>query len=152
MKFICAVSPDGYMAQGPNDDMKWTPKIDKNIFQLVSCLDGGVCLVSKKTKALMPEFLKGRQLIEISRKGLSLSLANKILPNALIVGGPELLSEAYKLGLINDLIINKVNFLKPFTNVPDEYQFPLGLLDFIKDTKILSIDFGEVTTDIYRIK
>lgn len=151
MKFLCAISPDGFMATGPNDDMNWTPRIDKRIFQLVSSINNGICFVSEQTKKNMPQNLRGRTLIPISRTGLTLQLAGKNFPNSLIVGGPTLLKAASHLGLIDELIINQVNTsLSPFLSTPKEYKFPFAALKHLLGNKIISIDFGEITTSIYR--
>jgi dihydrofolate reductase len=151
MKFICAISPDGYMAQGPNDNMSWTPKIDKKIFQLISSLNNGICFVSEQTMKNMPQNLIGRTLIPISRKGLTLQLAEKMFPNSLLIGGPTLLRAANQLNLIDELIINQVNTsLQPFIGVSEEYRFPFEELQHIITNKIISIEFGDVTTSIYR--
>jgi len=150
IKFICCISSDGYMAKGPNDTMSWTPKIDKKIFQLISGLDNGICFTSKKTKENMPKILKGRTLIEISRNSLLLGQAAELSPNGLILGGPILLKAAYEAFLIDDLIVNQINFLKPFKEVDEIYKFPFKIIEDIKPS--MSIDFGEVTTYIYRLK
>jgi dihydrofolate reductase len=150
MKFIAAISPDGYMAQGANDNMSWTPKIDKKIFQLISSLNNGICFVSEQTMKNMPQNLPGRTLIPLSRKGLTLQLAEKMFPNSLLIGGPTLLRAANQLNLIDELIINQVNYLKPFRDIPEEYRFPFEELQHIITNKIISIEFGDVTTSIYR--
>lgn len=151
MKFMAAISPDGYMARSKDDPMHWTPKIDKQLFQLISSLNNGVCFVSEQTMKNMPQNLPGRTLIPISRQGLTLQLAEKMFPNSLLIGGPTLLRAANQLNLIDELIINQVNTkLSPFYGTPDEYLFPFRELKHIIANKIITIEFGDVTTSIYR--
>lgn len=151
MKFMAAISPDGYMCRGPEDTMAWTPKIDKQIFQIISSLNGGICLVSKKTLLNMPRFLEGRTLIPISRKNFNLAQAYEKFPNALIIGGPTLLKAANHFALIDELIINQIHEVSPISQkVPDEYRFPLDILTSYN--KVIDIEFFEMQTSIYRLK
>jgi len=153
MKFMCAVSPEGYMAQGPEDDMVWTPQIDKQIFQIVSALDGGICLVSKQTLSNMPRFLTGRTLIPISSNGLTLEQAYEKFPNALLVSGPTLLKDANRLSdydtpIIQDLIINQVDIQLLGQDIPEEYRFPFDILTNYH--KVIEVQFQDMKTTIYR--
>ena len=153
MKCICAISPCGFMAQGPNDDMKWTPKVDKQIFQLITSLTGGVCFVSKATKQMMPAVLTGRTLVEVSRNGLTLETAAKKFPEGVIIGGPEMLRVAITKNLITDLIVNTVQFIKPsvFMNTDEKYRFPFDLMHGIISHRVMTIDWGAVHTQVFRL-
>lgn len=57
MKAIFVESLNGYLAKGPNDDMSWTPKLDKKIFKLLSFALGGIYFCSKRTFNLLPEVM-----------------------------------------------------------------------------------------------
>lgn len=61
LKLIMAVSADGYLADGPNDGMSWTGKLDKLVFRLLTSI-GGPLGAGKRTFFDLPE-LKGREVI-----------------------------------------------------------------------------------------
>ena len=70
MKAIFVESLNGYLARGPDDDMLWTPPLDKKIFKLLSFAFGGVYVCSKQTYNLLPEKMRldpAREFIIASR-------------------------------------------------------------------------------------
>lgn len=79
LKLILAVSADDRLAHGPDDDMRWTGKTDKKVFQLLTSV-GAVCGVGSRTWELMPE-LPGRHVIPLSRRdGLALRKRPELRP------------------------------------------------------------------------
>lgn len=68
LKLVMAVSKDGFVSLGPNDDMLWTGPDDKRAFRLLTSV-GGVLGAGRRTFEQLPR-LKGRRVICLStRKG-----------------------------------------------------------------------------------
>ena len=111
MRLIMAVSNDGYVAQGPKDDMSWTGDADKRAFRLLTSVGGGVCGVGSTTFDLMPK-LKGRKLWRLTsspgdhggHQGLACTLGwfAHSYPGAWLLGGPTLAQAAFDIGLIDE--------------------------------------------------
>jgi dihydrofolate reductase len=105
-KLILAVSADGFLAKGPDDDMSWTGKVDKAIFRLLTTVTVPLpLLVGRKTAKAMPVQLPGRKLIVLSRnpkKGLDLRDAARAWPEAWLIGGAEVALQALELRLVQD--------------------------------------------------
>lgn len=102
MKLILAVSYDGFLATGPDDDMKWTGHTDKLIFKMLT-LSGGPLLVGSRTAAAMPKRLPGRQLMTLStnaQKGITLAEAAWAHRDAWLIGGGVVALEALKAGYV----------------------------------------------------
>lgn len=68
LKLILAVSADGYMARGLEDNMDWTGGEDKAIFRMLTSV-GGACGVGYSSWLSMPKELRGRSLVPITRDG-----------------------------------------------------------------------------------
>lgn len=114
MKAIFVESQNGYLAKGPEDDMRWTPSLDKKLFKLLSCAFGGVCVCSKHTYSLLPKSVlydENRKFIIADRAGMnSLHNLNKMFPNAVLIGGPKFLKAAYDLKVIDTFIVTTVRY------------------------------------------
>ena len=112
MKAIFVESLDGYLAKGPEDRMLWTPSLDKQIFKLLSCAFGGVCICSNHTWELLPKSMKYcefRKFIVAEKAGpYSLGNLNRIYPNAVLIGGPTFLKAAYNAKVIDTFINNEM--------------------------------------------
>ena len=68
LKLVMAVSKDGFVSLGTNDDMLWTGPDDKRAFRLLTSV-GGVLGAGRRTFEQLPR-LKGRRVICLStRKG-----------------------------------------------------------------------------------
>ena len=164
MNFICAISADGYMAKGAEDNMAWAGKIDKQIFQLISSLNGGICLAPEQTFLNMPKLMTGRTIIPISRTGLTLETAAKKFPNGLIIGGPTLLNVASQLDLIDDLIVNVVEnviinklskdqeYSETLSQNLEQYKFPFNTKLIENKAPVMTLQFPDLLTKIYRLK
>lgn len=102
MRLLLASSADGYLARGPEDDMKWTGPIDKAVFRLLTLSNGNdVLLAGSRTFDQMPP-LPGRRMERLSRgpNGIDLAEAANRWPDAWLIGGPEVSVAALRLGLV----------------------------------------------------
>lgn len=111
MKLIMAVSKDGFVARGPDDDMSWTGPVDKAVFKLLTSTSD-VLAVSAKTLQYMPNTLPGRgKLYALStdpRRGIALEDFAGMFPDAWLLGGQELGLYAMKNGFANKAYICRV--------------------------------------------
>lgn len=96
MKLIMAVSRDGFVARGPGDDMLWTGRADKFAFRLLTMSDGEPLLAGRRTAEMMPK-LPNRQLLALSRNGLTLASAVWHFPQAWLIGGAEIALAALEM-------------------------------------------------------
>lgn len=73
LKLVMAVSKDGFVSLGPDDDMLWTGPDDKRAFRLLTSV-GGVLGAGRRTFENLPR-LKGRRVLCLSTRRI-------VLPNA----------------------------------------------------------------------
>ena len=150
MKAVFVESSNGYIAQGPEDNMLWTPQTDKKIFRLISSLYGGVCICSRRTYDLLPKKMlydENRKFIVAEKTGCkSLRQLNKSYPNAILIGGPTFLKAAYEENVIDTFIVTTLKFKSIKNN--DLYENPF-IDELVRlDTKA-EVDFGELVVRIY---
>lgn len=107
MKLIMAVSSDGYLCDGPEDDMSWTGPLDKALFRALTSV-GGLCAVGQATYGLMPP-LVGRQLIPLSSMGYQLGRLHTEHPDAWLLGGPTLGRLALLAGFVTEFHLNTIH-------------------------------------------
>jgi len=111
VKLIMAVSKDGFVARGEDDDMSWTGPIDKAVFRLLTSTSD-VLAVSAKTLQYMPKERPGRgKLYALStdpRRGVALEDLAPIAPDAWLLGGQELGIYAMKNGFVNKAYLCRV--------------------------------------------
>lgn len=103
MKLLMAISADGFVARGPDDDMRWLGPTDKGVFKLLTTqTDPSILVRSRRTELAMPRVLNARKIISVTRKhgGVSLEKAHANWPDAWMVGGQELATVAIKAGMI----------------------------------------------------
>lgn len=110
MKAIFAESLNGYLAKGPNDDMSWTPKLDKKLFKLLSIVLGGVYFCSRHTFNLLPKKMTSDpnrhfEVVDRQYSDEDWKRAGQVFKNAIILGGPTFLKVVYDKGLIDTFII-----------------------------------------------
>ncbi len=109
MRLIMAVSEDGFLARGHDDDMSWTVPLDKKLFRALTSV-GGVLAAGRVTFELMPKKLDGgRTLFSLSRRTCVLPGFALRHPGAWLIGGPTIAAVALKDGHIDEvhLIHNK---------------------------------------------
>lgn len=87
MRLLLAVSADGYLALGPEDDMKWTGPIDKAVFRLLTLSDGNDTLYAG------------------SRTFDPVTAAAHSDRHSWLIGGAEVALEALRQGLIDRAFI-----------------------------------------------
>lgn len=108
MKLIMAVSGNGFVATGEDDDMSWTGPIDKAVFKLLTSTSD-VLAVSAKTLQYMPKELPGRgKLYGLStdpRRGVDLESFAAMFPDAMLLGGQELGLYAMKNGFVDKVYL-----------------------------------------------
>lgn len=105
MRLLLARSSDGFLARGPEDDMRWTGQSDKAAFRLLTLSNGNdVLLAGSRTYDQMPR-LPGRTMERLSRDGLTLELAAGAYPDAWLIGGPTVAAEALRRGLVRRAFI-----------------------------------------------
>lgn len=109
MRAILAVSADGYLAKGQNDDMTWSGPTDKAIFRILTCT-GSLMAASRNTVRLMPSKLPGRTLVALSSQGYveheswgTLHEFSVAYPDAWLIGGPKLVMQALEAGMLHEV-------------------------------------------------
>jgi len=126
MKLIMATSADGFIARGPDDDMKWSGSLDKLIFKLLTCTSGGQLGAGSTTYDQMPKQLNGRTLHCISRnipnrsrKCISLSQFYTVYPQGWLIGGQTIALTALEENLIHEVfLVRTPNFI--LRGIPDK--------------------------------
>lgn len=151
MKLLMAVSADGYLCSGPDDDMIWTGTTDKLLFRMLTSV-GGVCAVGLNTYHLMPA-LDSRQLIPLSRHGYTLERLQEEHPDAWLLGGPTIAKAALDAGLVTEVHLNEiVNYYLedgvPLRMLQDRMP-RLGGRRLIR--AIMATHFGVVTHRVFRL-
>ena len=108
MRLIMAVSGNGFVATGEDDDMSWTGPIDKAVFKLLTSTSN-ILAVSAKTLQYMPKELPGRgKLYGLSTnpaRGVPLEDFAAMFPDAWLLGGQELALYAMKNGFVDKAYI-----------------------------------------------
>lgn len=108
MKLIMAVSADGFVARMGEDDMRWTGSLDKAVFRLLTGVGTEPLAVGRRTRALMPSYLPGREIYVLSSSGGILAdgtLANyhDRYPDGWLIGGQTVAVEAREQDLLSEV-------------------------------------------------
>lgn len=107
LRLLMAVSRDGFLARRADDDMHWTGYDDKSVFRLLTLLDvdDRPLYAGATTFDLMPP-LPGRQLLRLSRRGLTLERAASSHDGpAWLIGGATVAVAAAEAGLLSDAVL-----------------------------------------------
>src|SRR5690606_28588783 len=107
LKLLMAVSLDGYMARGVDDDMAWTGQTDKRIFRILTGV-GGQVGVSARSGLHMPR-LPCREVTVLSTVGVTVEEYARAHPVAWLVGGPTLAAHALLRGLLEEVHLVRVS-------------------------------------------
>ncbi len=150
MKAIFVESQNGYLAKSDSDDMLWTPALDKKIFKLLTYACGGVCVCSKKTYDLLPYQMlndKNRKFIVATHDGAtSLPQLNTRFPNAVLIGGPTFLTQAYKHNVIDTFIVTTTT-----TTIESSEKFKNPFREILTNPQT-TINFPDMVINIYTQK
>jgi dihydrofolate reductase len=84
--------------------MRWTTPTDKSIFRLLTLLSDQPLLAGRTTAEQLP-MLADRNVVPLSRQGLTLQDAATQFPGAWLIGGPTVAYEALKLGLVTQVVL-----------------------------------------------
>lgn len=129
MKLIMAISEDGYVANGPEDDMLWTGSVDKAIFRLLTSTSNALA-ASSYSCYMIPNKLPGRgQLYSLStdpRRGMPIEDFSLMFPDAWLLGGQTLALYALKNGLVNQAYLSRV----PDTHIATQAAIPDKLTSY----------------------
>jgi len=147
---IYAISNNGYMARGPNDDMSWTSSLDKKIFNLLTTAFGD-CVSSKTSYHLLPQKMRDdpmRNIYIAERTGKkSLVELNRRNPKIVLIGGPTILKAAYDLNILHTIIVTKVKI-----DIMGDPKYKDPLADVLKNQNPKRIDFGDIVVSIYKMQ
>ena len=112
MRLLMAVSSDGYLCRGPDDNMKWTGAADKRIFRSLTSVGGNMYAGSRTYALLEGLALDGRILECITTKeGQGLTLREmyhrelKVRKEGWLIGGPTVAYEALTFGFVSEVHI-----------------------------------------------
>lgn len=97
-----AVSADGFLARERGDRMDWLGATDKAVFRILTGV-GGVCAVGSVTAECMPRRLHGRELVVLSRGGVTLDEFHATHPDGWLLGGPTLAMAALGREMLNEV-------------------------------------------------
>lgn len=104
LRLVMAVSDDGFVCRGPDDDMSWTGHNDKRAFRLLTSV-GAILGAGRVTAAAMPGHLPGRTLHVLSNSGLTLGAFAFRFPGAWLIGGQTIAMEGLRTGLVTEVHI-----------------------------------------------
>ena len=146
MNLLLARSADGYLARGPVDSMNWTPAEDKRLFRLLTGVSDQPLLVGGTTGRQLPP-LPGREVVVVSRQGLTLEAAAARYPGAWLIGGPTVALAAVEAGLVSRAVICVA------THVRLGEGLPYGPLATAMGPRLRAgIPFGTVSVEIFHPK
>ena len=146
MKALYATSFNGYMAKGPDDDMSWTGKVDKQLFKLITTV-AQVCVISKNLSNMLPD----KVLKDPNRKFIicdkdvderNLRKCNFWYSDAILLGGPLFIKEALKedvIDMVIECVVQDVIFANTRYEKPklEEYGFKVSYtLDLGNELKV----------------
>jgi dihydrofolate reductase len=112
VRAIMAVSADGYVCRGPDDDMRWTGPEDKSLFRSVT--DGSHIGAGTTTwRAMRGLKLPNRTLVRITRwpdGELEETLGDfaRNHPNGWLIGGQTMLLAAIRADLVERVLLSHV--------------------------------------------
>lgn len=156
LRGILAVSADGLLARGPNDDMSWTGKLDKQLFKLLTCVGGDIG-VGTSTWLSMPRQLQGRRLHLLSRDrtvrgAVTLEDFVELYDNTWIAS-PGLVLAAIQDGLMSQMFMCRVQVKAAGQSDPKQHVLDTITPVLHNDTSwhvITGADFGSVYVEIWQ--
>jgi hypothetical protein len=88
--------------------MQWTGLVDKALFKLLTLTGDQVLAAGNKTASFMPR-LEGRDVVPLSRSGISLRQFHSKHPLGTLIGGQTVAIEALKDGLLHEIILMQLD-------------------------------------------
>ena len=158
---VLAVSADGYVAKGPDDDMRWTGPADKAVFRMLTFTGNAKLGVSRRTGAMMPG-LPGREVVTITRdprtkNEMTLEQFARHNHKGWLIGGQELCMAAMNASLLSDLwVVRNDRALGPELDYRKEPGIRFALDDILKQgyekamTTRVQAEGREVRVDLWR--
>lgn len=146
MQLILGTSNDGVVSLHPTDDMKWLGPDDKRVFKLLSLCSEFPLAVSDKTAKSMPKLI-GRNLVCLSRNGITLQDYYNWFPNGILIGGLTIAQIAVDLGFINRAHICRSDVILP-KDLNAEYQYDT-LTKHFKDWQLVKTTVGKTIVETY---
>lgn len=140
------------MARGADDDMRWTPRMDKQIFRLLAAVSGDVYVCSKNTYALLPSAMRGdvqRRFYVAARDGEN-SLINlgANFPNAILMGGPAFLRAAYDMNLIDTFVVTTLDM-----SIDGDARYRNPFNEVLANVPpVCALRFPDMTVRVYRVR
>lgn len=147
MNLLLAVSADGFLCTGPDDDMKWTGSLDKFAFKLLTLSSDQPLLAGRVTFDQMPN-LPGRTMYCLSNRpetGMSLDVAHFYYPRAWVIGGPTIAEEALKKGFIDRAYL---------CQVPSDLNFGISvdpIRALLPVAPLAVAKYGDYTVQVFEI-
>lgn len=151
LNLIMAVSADGFMAKGVQDDMSWTGPTDKKLFRLLTYLGPVKTLGAGSTTTAQMPFLRNRPIVSLSRapgkaQELTLEQFAATYPGAWLLGGPTVARKAFNKGLLHRVVLCRSKVALG-DGIPDCIT---PLLEGSQEwEKLAEIDFGDVTVEVW---
>lgn len=121
LRAIMAVSADGFVCSGPDDNMRWTGKADKQLFreQTEGCAIGAGTTTWEAMRGLN---LPGRTLVRITREPrdlaspdgpaeeleMTLGAFAENYPDGWLIGGQTMLLSAIQDGFVDRVVLSHV--------------------------------------------
>lgn len=108
VNLIMAMSMDGFLCRGPDDDMSWTGPSDKRMFKALT-LSQPRLYAGWNTARAMPSLLVGRELVVLPREEVACRFELTQAPdNSWLIGGPKTALRALRAGLVRLVYVNVV--------------------------------------------
>ncbi len=110
LKLVMATSADRYVAKGPHDDMSWCPKGDKQLFRVLTGINGTLG-AGRVTAEQLPR-LPGRTVVSLSNSpmfGMTLGAFAFKYPGAWLLGGQTIALEALSIDLVDEVHLVRNN-------------------------------------------
>lgn len=143
MRLIMAVSGDGFVARDDQDTMAWTGATDKALFKLLTLTGSRILAASAKTARLMPK-LKGREVLELSRNGLTLAQFAVRYPLGTLLGGQTLALAALEWRLLSEVILMRL------AKTLGQGQPDLLSAELAKAWRCESVRLADVKTEVWQ--
>ena len=150
MRLLMAVSRDGFLCRGPDDDMSWTGTTDKKVFRLLTGV-GGVCAVGRVTRERTPRLeLAGRKLLTLSRYHPDMHTLGWFAsehPDGWLLGGPTVAKRALDYNIVDEYHRCVIDDVDLGGGVPETDVIRVGL----GSAPVMLTRLDNVAVEVYRL-